>query len=188
MEIKDKTIIRFLNKIKFIDKDHCWEWSAHRCSAKDYGHFRLNGVLQKAHRAAYILANGEIKSGAYVAQTCQNHACVNPDHLKLSDRFTAQRMAVARRTHVSARKTHCPKGHEFTKENTRLYKNKRGRMARMCKICKDEKSRLYYYRDHELNKAKGREYRSKLTLQKRIRREIIKSGILPIGDQNRIQL
>jgi len=44
--------------------------------------------------------------------------------------------AVKHGTHWQARKTHCPKGHEYTAANTILGTNSNGRPCRKCRACK----------------------------------------------------
>lgn len=126
-----KTIIeRFLEKVdkEVCSTTSCWVWVG-ATNGKGYGQFYCDGRNQLAHRVSYQLYVGEIPEGLTVDHQCENTICVNPDHLKpmtLKENIAKGDSATA----VNGRKTHCPQGHEYTKENT-LHK-KRGRYCRIC--------------------------------------------------------
>jgi len=66
-------------------KGNCWGWTA-ASAYNGYGAFqgRIDGVqFYRAHRYSWHLHNGPIPKGLLVRHTCDNAACVRPDHLLL---------------------------------------------------------------------------------------------------------
>jgi hypothetical protein len=76
----------------------CWEWRGVR-RANGYGTLMVNYKSRLAHREAYRLAHGPIPEGLFVCHTCDNRACVNPDHLFLG---TAKDKCLTRRIKATA--------------------------------------------------------------------------------------
>jgi hypothetical protein len=68
---------------KHIDKSgECWLWTG-ACGSDSYGAFWYEGKIWKAHRFAYLLANGELPTTPLVVRhKCRSKNCCNPEHLE----------------------------------------------------------------------------------------------------------
>lgn len=126
----------------------CWVWKA-ALSPYGYAIYKWPGKPSGgAHRVAYELLVGPIPDGLTLDHLCHNgsgceagddcphRACVNPDHLEpVTIRVNLHR------GQTNARKTHCPRGHEYTKDNTRIRTRRNGTQYRECRTCHRDRRR-----------------------------------------------
>lgn len=130
-----KTAIQRLCAKISIQPNGCWEWTGAKAGV-GYGAIAYDGRLTYTHRVAYELFVGPIGSGLQIDHLCRNRICCNPDHLEP----VTQRENMVRGTSLFAqqlKRTHCPRGHEYTAENTHLSK----RNERTCRQCGRDKAR-----------------------------------------------
>ena len=113
------------------DLGECWVWTASK-QGNGYGKIGSGGRGGKdrpAHRVSYELLVGEIPAGLELDHLCKVILCVNPKHLEpVTPRENKLRGTSPSAIH--AKKTHCPRGHEYDFYNTRY----EGRI-RHCRQC-----------------------------------------------------
>ncbi|KKL80707.1 hypothetical protein LCGC14_2002120 [marine sediment metagenome] len=106
-----------------------------------YGHLSVDGQLLSAHRVAWELENGLIPEGAHVLHHCDIPPCLEPTHLFLGTPLDNNHdmWSKGRWQSGNSIKTHCPQGHEYSEENTRIYRG-----HRHCRICNREQTRRWH--------------------------------------------
>lgn len=109
--------VRLWSRVDRRGANECWPWIGGTSDGR--GHFWLNGENVNAYRVVYSLVRGvDISTIETLDHLCRNPLCVNPDHLE-----PCSRGENARRYMQTI--THCPQGHEYNAENTRVYGRKR---------------------------------------------------------------
>ncbi len=132
---------RFREKI-VIAESGCWLWQGH-VMKNGYGQAWNGTRVTTAHRAVYESVFGPLPHSRIVLDhQCRTPRCVNPDHLRpCLDGENSNAATLAARTH-------CPRGHLFSPDNT--YRNPAGR-GRTCLTCRATYMKPYsrrYYREH----------------------------------------
>lgn len=139
---------RFLSKVDKSSSGGCWVWIG-ALDGSGYGTFYFQGRKVRASRWAYERWIGPL-GDQWALHHCDNPPCVNPEHLFIGDHTANMLDASAKGRHGmqvhpessrlgrwSREKTHCPQGHPYDENNTRI--NTKGR--RECWECRRTKSR-----------------------------------------------
>lgn len=122
----------FFLRVKKQPNRGCWDWVG--CIDRTgYGRILTWTKGTMAHRLSYELHGGILDPKLTIDHLCRNRKCVNPKHLEqvpMSINFIRGESPMAK----SARKTHCVRGHKFTKQNT-VFRSKAHPNWRNCRLC-----------------------------------------------------
>lgn len=170
-EYGENAIKRLYQSFDVDEKSNCWVWKK-SLRGSGYGHFFDKRYKTKiAHRLSYFYHVRELDKSVHLDHLCRNRLCVNPDHLEeVTNKENCNRGANCDVRKILALKiTHCPKGHEYTEENSNIYKNRYGKPTRSCREC----SRIRASRRYSLLPDKEKE-----RLKKRVqeRKRMIREG------------
>lgn len=132
---------RFWTKVE--KTDDCWPWIG-AIGDQGYGVVIRGRKWTGAHRVAWEYSGRSLDPDLTLdhlchtrdltcpgGSSCPHRRCVNPDHLEQVSRVenTARGRGP---TVLNTLKTHCPRGHEYTPENTYRQPVKAGRFCREC--------------------------------------------------------
>lgn len=117
----------------------CIEWTGNLKPRSGYGYLYFGGSNRPVHRLVYELQIGQIPDGLFVMHLCDNRPCCNPAHLAVGTPSDNMVDCASKGRNAMQRKTHCPRGHEYTPENTHIRQRvQRGRpnRSRVCRTCR----------------------------------------------------
>lgn len=103
-----------------------------------FGSSHRGGPSRYAHRIVWEALHGPVPAGLELDHLCRNPACVDADHLEP----VTHRENVLRGAGLAAensQRTHCPRGHEYTPENTERDRYN----SRYCRECRRIRQRKH---------------------------------------------
>lgn len=113
-----------------VDGSGCWLYAG--CINSD-GYGIVGGRGEYVHRLQYERYVGPIPDGLQLDHLCRVRHCVNPAHLEpVTSRENSMRSSITIAARNAA-KTHCPRNHEYTPENTYVDRKRGG--GRQCRAC-----------------------------------------------------
>lgn len=134
-KLKSRTIIQEVTE--------CWLWQG-ALHPRGYGKIRIESKDFCVHRlSAWIYHDLDLSNRNEQANHfCSNQMCWNPQHIYVGNQKENIGDAINLGKHNSChetQKTHCPKGHEYTPENTYIQGT-----SRSCKICRATSNKEWY--------------------------------------------
>jgi len=133
----EKLYNNFIEKLEIGGESECWtNWTGYINKFHERPMFWFQGKWTPAARASMYFKQGYLTDGLHVCHDpviCNNTLCLNPFHLREDTPSANTKDLLITGNHNNKRKTHCPKNHEYSEENT-YYRGGR----RWCKTCKKE--------------------------------------------------
>lgn len=126
---------RILSRISYDEDSGCWLWQG--TTSGGYGQISIANKMKPAHRATFVIYRGIIPIGKELDHLCRTRRCVNPWHLEPVTHKVNTLRGVSLQA-VNAKKTHCPAGHTYDGENTRVWRG-----SRVCIQCGKDRSKRW---------------------------------------------
>lgn len=124
---------RIARKIVIDPLSGCWTWTGYR-TPEGYGHVKWLGKTESIHRVVFTELEGPIPEGLTLdhvkARGCTSNACCWPAHLEpVTPAENSKRLTV----NCYRDRDSCDNGHEYTPQNTYVWRG-----WRQCRACKRE--------------------------------------------------
>jgi hypothetical protein len=130
----NQQIKEYIMKRITIKDGGCWEANL-APNGKGYVVVNINSRTWRLHRLSYTTYKGDIE-GKILDHLCRNRKCVNPEHLEI----VTNQVNVQRGFDARGSKKFCKRGHEYTPENTIVYKGDgRNKECRTCRKLRSKK-------------------------------------------------
>lgn len=101
----------------------------------------IQGTTMAVYQALWLYLRGPLNEGDLLLHSCDrgDEGCVNVNHLRIGTPSENNKDAVERGRHrnQNSAKTHCPQGHPYDNDNTRVRPNGQ----RACRACERERKR-----------------------------------------------
>lgn len=108
-----------------VDGNGCHVWQGVR-DRRGYAYMSVDGRNRRLSRYVSHAPRDKV-----ACHSCDNPSCVNPSHIFLGTQKDNLQDMASKGRHRNQSKTHCPKGHPYIPERTRID----GKGARQCKEC-----------------------------------------------------
>lgn len=105
MERRTQIITRIFANVEIRGETECWPWlgqDSGKGRGGGYPRMTLEGQTVAVHRVLYTHFHGYVPSKKQIDHTCENRACLNPDHLELVTHKQNQKRKSGRRPKASA--------------------------------------------------------------------------------------
>ena len=127
----------------------CWLWRGWcaksrrlKPGVRGYAEASYRNRIVRVCRQILTIRDRPLVGTEVACHTCDVPSCVNPDHLWIGTASENKLDEVAKGRNVFLKRTHCPRGHEYTPENTLRTKGKGPSGARQCRECNRIRQRL----------------------------------------------
>lgn len=133
---REAIMAKIIARVEISPDTGCWNWTGHITTAGYAGIYWERNWF--GNRLVYAATHGFLSKDLDVCHSCDNRACVNPDHLRADTHLNNLLEASDKKRLRAQLQTHCKRGHPLSGDN--LYVAP-GTRLRNCKTCTRAKCR-----------------------------------------------